>query len=158
MTKYESLLDSAKNEDLFVEETPLFSGTRIKGLYYDKHIAINKDLETDSDKACILAEELGHHYTTVGNILDQGKTENRKQELKARAWAYDKLIGLRGIINAHNSKCQSVAEMADYLCVTEDFIVDAIQYYKSKYGVYAKIDNYIIFFEPSLGVFEIYKQ
>lgn len=82
MTKYESLLDSAQNEDLFVDETPCFSGTRIKGLYYDKHIAINKDLETDTDKACILAEELGHHYTTVGNILDQSKAENKnsKQE------------------------------------------------------------------------------
>lgn len=33
LTKYEMLLDVAEKEDVIVEETSHFSGTRIKGLY-----------------------------------------------------------------------------------------------------------------------------
>lgn len=59
-----------------------------KGLYADNIIWINKYLPTSVEKACILAEELGHHYTTAGDILDQNDIENCKQELKA----YDSLL------------------------------------------------------------------
>lgn len=45
--------------------------------------------------------------------------------------------------------------MAEYLNVTEDFLAETLHCYKAKYGVCAKIDNYIIYFEPSLGVFEL---
>ena len=48
-----------------------FETDRIKGLYCDGTIAISTDMKTDAEKACVLAEELGHHYTTYGNILDQ---------------------------------------------------------------------------------------
>ena len=37
----------------------------------------------ETEKACVLAEELGHHYTTVGDIIDQKESENRKQELNS---------------------------------------------------------------------------
>ena len=32
----------------------------------------------------LLQEELGHHYTTHGNIIDIENAENRKQEHRAR--------------------------------------------------------------------------
>lgn len=57
-----------------------FQSERIKGLYIDGTITLNENLSTTSEKACILAEELGHYYTASGNILDQ--QENRKQELR----------------------------------------------------------------------------
>ena len=87
---YDFLIDVAWQEGLSVKEKPFrtYDG-RIK----DKSIYIRKDM-TPTEKACVLAEELGHHYTTVGNILDQSDVGNRKQELKARLWAYDKHIGL----------------------------------------------------------------
>ena len=121
LTKYEMLLDNAENEDVTVEGTTHFSGTRIKGLYCDSHIAINKDIETETEKACVLAEELGHHYTAVGNILDQSSVESRKQEFRGRILAYNKLVGLRGIIDAFNNHCEIMAETAEYLGVTEEF-------------------------------------
>lgn len=155
MTKYEMLLDNAENEDVTVEETTHFSGTRIKGLCCDSHIAINKDIETETEKACVLAEELGHHYTAVGDILDQSSVENRKQELRGRILAYNKLVGLRGIIDAYNNHCQNITETAEYLGVTEEFLNDTITYYKSKYGVYTTVDNYAIIFEPTIAVLEL---
>ena len=121
------------------------------GRIYKNRIAIHNEIRTSSEKSCVLAEELGHHYTTVGNILDQSSVSNRKQELRARMWAYNKLIGLMGIIKSYEHGCQSYHEMAEYLEVTEEFLRDALKRYHQKYGICTTLDNYIIYFEP-LGV------
>ena len=155
MTKYETLLENASDAGVIVDETSHFCGTKIKGLYLDKHIAISKDISTDTEKACILAEELGHHYTATGNILDQSTVENRKQEMRGRIVAYNKLVGLRGIVDAYLHHCQSISESAEYLEVTEEFLIDSLNYYRDKYGVYTKLDNYVIVFEPSIAVLEL---
>jgi len=42
--------------------------------------------------------------------------------------------------------------MAEYIDVTEEFLRDAIKKYKSKYGMYATLDNYIIYITPMFGV------
>lgn len=102
-----------------------------------------------------MAEELGHYYTGYGNILDQSSASNRKQELHGRVYAYNKLVGLMGIINAYKNHCMSISESAEYLEVTEDFLQDALSYYKNKYGKCATIDNYVIFFEPNIAVLEV---
>ena len=65
-----------------------FTSDRIKGLYCDGVIAISDRLK-GSEKAAVLAEELGHHLTAAGCILDQSVTANRKQELRGRIWAYN---------------------------------------------------------------------
>ena len=147
---YDILLAEADKDNLITKEKPLkaYDG-RIKG----KRILIRKDMKT-TQKSCVLAEELGHYHTTVGNILDQSKAENRKQEQRARAWAYNKMIGLTGIIRAYENGCCSSYEMADFLDVTEVFLLEAIECYKTKYGPCVQIDNYAIYFEP-LGVLRI---
>ena len=144
----EYLLTEEESEKLIVKELPLrgYDG-RIKG----NRVAISQNL-TDTQKTCVLAEELGHHYTTVGTILDQSDDGNRKQELKARLWSYDKKIGLHGIINAYEARRTNIDEMADFLDITPEFLRDAIKCYKSKYGLYVTLDNYIIYFEPNLSI------
>ncbi len=153
---YEELLTEADDEGIHVDEKFSFS-SKLKGLYVDKNIALADTLETSAEKACILSEELGHYYTSTGNILDQSLSENRKQEYRARLMAYDKLVGLNGIIEAYKKGCRNSYEMADYLNVTESFLMEVIETYKSKYGQHTTVDNYVIYFEPSLGVLELYK-
>lgn len=126
---------------------------RIKGLYCDGVIAINDNLQTNAEEASVLAEELGHHFTAVGDILDQSDVMNRKQELQGRAWAYNRLIGLSGIVKAYKAGCTNAYEMAELLEVTEEMLVDALAYYKSKYGLCKHLQDYVIYFEP-LGVME----
>ena len=147
---YTDLLIEADNLSLITKDKPLkaYDG-RIKG----KRIAIRKDM-TETRKKCVLAEELGHYHTTTGNILNQSTVENRKQERKAREWSYNKLIGLSGILSCYRAGCHTLYEMAEHLDVTEDFLKEAIEYYKSKYGTFTRIDNYIIYFVPHLAVFE----
>lgn len=148
---YEELLVEAENNNLIVKEKPLpISKGRIKG----NRVAIRKGM-TESEKACVLAEELGHHYTAVGDIIDQSTVENRKQEMYGRAWAYNKQIGLTGLINAYRNHCQNAHEVAEYLNVTDEFLADSLNYYKSKYGCCTQVDNYVIFFEPNIAVMEL---
>lgn len=146
---YEKLLDEAQSEGLIVKEKYI---PGYGGRIYKNRIAIHNEIRTSSEKSCVLAEELGHHYTTVGNILDQFSVSNRKQELRARMWAYNKLIGLLGIVKSYEHGCRSLYDMAEYLDVTEEFLRDALEKYRQKYGVCTTVDNYIIYFEPGLGV------
>ena len=151
MTTYDDLLIEADNNNLITKEKPLRGNKgRIKG----NRIAIKKDL-TETEKKCVLAEELGHHYTAVGDIIDQSSVENRKQEMRGRILAYNKLVGLRGIVDAYLHHCQNLSDTAEYLEVTEEFLIDSITYYKTKYGIYAQIDNYIVIFEPTIAVIEL---
>jgi len=151
MNMYEKLLTD--NNDVNVVEKSFKS--RAKGLIKGKNIAIRKDLATSTEKACILAEELGHHHTSVGDITDQTKTENRKQERQARLYAYNKLIGLRGLIQAFEKRCLCRTEMAQELEVTEEFLQEAIDCYTAKYGTHIPVDNYIIFFTPNLRILKM---
>jgi hypothetical protein len=142
---YEQLLTAADRNDLVVKEHPL---TDHDGLLKGKRIAIRKDIETQAEKSCVLAEELGHHYTTAGDILDQTDVMNQKQEYRARLYGYNLKIGLTGLIRAYEAGCRNLYEMADFLDATEEYLKEAIQCYRSKYGVCTAIDNYVIYFEP----------
>lgn len=155
MVEYNELLEDAEQNDILVIENYDFSGTRIKGLYCNGVIALDKNIDTHKEKKCILAEELGHHYTASGNILDQSSVSNRKQELLGRIYAYNKLVGLMGIVRAHKNHCSDLSETAEFLDVTEEFLADALNYYRAKYGKNVNIDDYVIYFEPYLEVFEI---
>jgi len=149
---YEDLLMESDDNNLITKEKDLpVSKGRIKG----NRIAINKSL-SETEKKCVLAEELGHYHTANGNILDQSLVSNRKLEMRGRIYAYNKLVGIMGIVKAFENGCRTLYEMAEYLEVTEEFLSDALQYYKRKYGTGAKIDNYAVIFEPSISIMEIY--
>lgn len=150
---YDNLLDEADKENIYVIENAKFQ-SKASGLINNDVIGINKNVRSSAQRSCILAEELGHYHTSSGNILDQSSVANRKQELHARAWAYNRLIGLYGIINAHRAGCINGYEIAEHLNITEGFLNEALQYYRNKYGLCTTVDNYVIYFEPTLGVFE----
>lgn len=149
MNSYEILLSEASENGLIVKEKPLkYNNGRIKG----SRVAIRQDLSTSVEKACVLAEELGHHYTSYGNILDQSNTSNRKQELRARAWAYNKQIGLLGLIRAYEHDCRNRFEIAEYLEVTEEVLEECLVFYRNKYGMCRSIDNYVVYFIPNFAI------
>ena len=149
--EYTDLLIEADNLSLITKDKPLRAHDgRIK----NNRIAIRKDMP-EIKKKCVLAEELGHYHTTAGDILDQKKVCNRKQEHRARLWAYDRLIGLPGIISAYKAGCKNTYEMAEYLEVTEEFLSEALLCYRQKYGSFVRIEGYVIYFEPRIGVFEL---
>lgn len=104
----------------------------VKGLYKNNCIAIDKYISR-REKKCTLGEELGHHYTSAGNIIDMRYTNNRKQERKAREWGANKLIDYDDFIKACNMY-DNIYQIAEELDVTYDVVET---YYSYLYRTYA---------------------
>ena len=152
MNKLECLEDEAYNKGIDVVDYN-FNSDHIKGLYADGVIALNKKLDTTKEKICILAEELGHHETFAGNILDTSVSANRKQEYKARIWAYRKIISPDDLLSAFKSGCRNRYEIAEHIGVTEEFLEEALACFKTKYPEGLIKASYMIRFTPSLQIF-----
>lgn len=148
---YEDILQIA-DENVLIKEKPLRANKgRIKG----NRIAIKQDM-TQTEKACILAEELGHYYTTTGCILDQQIVDNRKQELRARFWGHSLLVNPANLIKAFENGCRNRYEIAEYLEVTEEFLQEAIETYKIKYGEYITYKNYTIILSNGISMLKMF--
>lgn len=120
----------------------------LKGICINDNIAIDSKL-LEKDKMAILAEEIGHYLLTVGNILDQSKIDNKKQERLARAWAYERLVPISLIIRGFEKRVSSRHELCEMIGVSESFFSDVLEYYNEKYGPwYQYKDVYIITFKP----------
>lgn len=154
MTKYEELLDEAYQEGLYVIERASFN-SHAKGLINGDVIGLSKDIKTDAERGGILAEELGHYYTTSGNILDTSNVMNRKQELRARVWGYQRIITMDKLISAYYKGCRNAYELSKELEVTEDFFLEALQVFKQKYSPYIQYKDYLIRFEPNLQIYNL---
>lgn len=153
MNSFEHLEDEACKDGIDVISHK-FKSDRIKGLYCNGTVGISNEIDTTAEKSCVLAEELGHHHTSVGDIIDMSDSGNRKQERQARLWGYNKLIGLTGIVKAFQAGCHNRHEIAERLEVTEEYLQECIDCYRDKYGAYTELDNYVIYFIPNLAVME----
>lgn len=155
MTDYEKDLQAAYEEGLDVKEKNLKSNAA--ALISGNKVAINKRiLSTTNEKDCALAEERGHFHTSVGNILDLSFQENRKQEYKARLWGYNDKVGLYGLIRAYEARKITFEDIADFLNVTEKYLMEVLECYRSKYGTYVLLDNYAIMFEPNYSIIKYF--
>jgi len=152
---YESLLNEAFQENIDIYEEPMKA--RIKGLYADNVIWINENISTSMEKACVLAEEIGHYHTTAGDILDQSKITNVKQEKLARKWAWNRLVTPDKLVKAFNSGCRSKYEIAETLGITESFLDEGLNFYREQYGTEIQVDeDHTLFLDP-LAVFKAIK-
>ena len=123
MTKYEELMAEYDGE-LIIEERPIKNA----GLYADGVTWIREDM-TAAQKFCVLAEEIGHHKTSAGDILDQTDLDNVKQELKARRWAYERILPIELILSSLSDGIYTIWDMAEHLEVDEKFLHDALEHY-----------------------------
>lgn len=130
-----------------------FKSKRLKGVYItnkeNKYIALSKKVETESEKVCILTEELAHHEVSSGNISD-----DKKAELSARFRGYNKLVGLKGLVSAYENNCSSLYEIAEHLNITNEYLSEVLSAYETRYGISKKYKEYLIVFKP---YFEIRK-
>ena len=153
LNAYEKLIVEAEDENIIVKEMEFNSD--LDGLYFNNKIAINKKLSSIAEKSCILAEEIGHHRKNIGNILLQDTVDNVKQEQKAREYAYNKLVSIDKLVVAFSKNLRTTYEISDYLDVTETFLLDAIEYYKAKYGIKVlECNDYFVQFVPYFLIFK----
>ncbi|EHY9169469.1 TPA: toxin [Enterococcus faecalis] len=129
---YEKLVSSIQ-KDVTVLEIDLYNQTGCYGLYRNGKIYIEKTLSTRQKKN-ILAEEYGHYQTSVGTILNQNCTENRKQELKARNVALEQLVTLDDLIRCSEAGLSNHYSCAEFLEIDVETLKNVITYYRQKYG------------------------
>lgn len=149
MSRYEQLL--TENEHIKIRDTHSLPDG-YSGFYNDGIILIDKNLP-ETRKAEVLYEELAHHKLTYGNILDQSKWINRKFENYARRHGYEAALPLRIIVEAHHYGVSNLYELAEYVQLSEEHVLEILEYYKTKHGYSTRHGKYVIQFEP-LRVFE----
>lgn len=126
---YEDLLSKYCNE-LTIIEMPLPG--KLQGLYADGVIAINSSL-SDELKYATLVEEIGHHKTTHGDILDKCNVSNCQQEQRARDWGAISVITLRDIQNLYmNPMVETANDAAEHLGMHVSLVKYAQRYYSRK--------------------------
>jgi len=149
---YEELLQEAYDLGLDVREKPLIG---YSGLIHRNRIAIRRSLANSREKASVLAEEIGHALTTVGDILDQTDVQNCKQEMRARRVGHELMISQADLLSAAKAGCRSAFEVAMFLNVTEQFLSEAIEDFKRKYGCAFVSDDFVVQYEPYLMIYSI---
>lgn len=77
---------------------------------------------------CVLAEELGHHFTSVGCRIPQkhlryrDRLEVSRTEYRALKWAAQWLLPLDKLMRALKQGIVEVCELAEHFDVTEDMV------------------------------------
>lgn len=125
----------------------------LSGLYYDNQILINKHL-CNYEKHCVLAEELGHHETTYGDITNLNEIRSRKLELVARSWGYEKIVTFDKLIECYKFGYTTTEDICIHLEIIPSFLHEALERYYQRFGEYIVHKDYFIFFDP-LNVKEV---
>ncbi len=121
---------------------------KVKGLYFDNIIVLHKRIDTEAEKNCILAEEIGHYFTASEIIIDKTKLKNEKQEEAARRWATKELVDPIRFIDAFKAGIRNRWELSQFLNLTEEFIEEALIYLQKLHGNTLSVDEYTIHFDP----------
>lgn len=91
-------------------------------------IGIRSSIANNNNKyISILAEELGHHFTTIGDLTTECFTYSdriirTKQECRARRWAANYLISNEDLVHALRNSISSIYDLSDYFSVTKELI------------------------------------
>lgn len=131
MKNLSNIFEIISKENIILEETKLKYG--IEGIYFkvpglNPIIGIKNTIVNDSKKyISILAEELGHHFTTWGDLTAECFTYSDrlykcKKERTARMWAANYLISDAEFVQALYACKSTMQEMCDYFNVTEEIV------------------------------------
>lgn len=152
MTNIEELM--SKFSDLEYKFEPLMPEKQ-KGLYIDNIVYLNPK-QSDAELVSTVAEEIGHHLTSVGNIVKQNTNEQRKQEQKARDVGVTLIVKPEDFITCYKERFTYMWESAEYLGVTTSALKDAVRVYAKMYPDGLDYKNYQIIFRynGTVAVFE----
>lgn len=132
MKKLNNIFAIIEKENIILEEVKIkFSNS--KGIYLKIQdlpptICVDKSILSYSYiYISILAEELGHHFTTNGDLTAKSKNyseqlyKNKKERL-AKIWGANFLISDDEFVHALNNCISTIDEMAEYFNVSKEVI------------------------------------
>lgn len=149
MTKFEQLLDIAEKENIiikFVDEIPeVFAEALYISKFGIRMILMANILKSNTIRMTeVLAEELGHHFTSMGDNIEPknyfDKVNIDKCEAKALRWACNFLVPKDELIDELRKRPASIDELADGLSVSRDILMQSF-YYLSLNNEYLQIED-----------------
>lgn len=143
MQNYEKLM--SQHDDInyiFDNKMP----NKHKGLYIDNTVYLNQN-QSAPELYSTVAEEIGHHLTSHGDIIDQSVADSRRQEKKARYVASLMIVSLEGLISCYEEGLVYDYECADFLEVTLTAFKEAIELYQEKMRLNFVYNGYHFSFE-----------
>jgi len=145
MNKFEALWDE------FYEEVPIWQTSFLPGKlsgFYDYDGIFLKNNLTQNKYHCVLAEELGHFKTTLGNIIEQKTVRDRQQEVIARRWGHKKIVTLDNLIECYEKYITTVDEICAHLEIVPEFLEECLVHYRQQYGQDIFYKDYLIILDP----------
>ena len=142
LSQFELLIIKAQSEGVDVLELPLRNGAEY-AKYVDKCIGINANLP-DNIKQELMAEELGHHRKTFGNITDKSDVRNLKLEIIARREGFKILLKPSDFLEPLNKGARNLYEFAEHFSLSEKTLLNIIYDWKKIYGIGITIGDYYL--------------
>lgn len=144
------LFDLIEQEGIYLEYASLFEKANVHGLYLSDSKTNVIILDGNLDKPeniklhkCVLAEEIGHHFTSPRTILyqlhgscslDRLKLKQIAQdEYKALVWATNFIMPNVEFNRAVSEGCRSVYDLSEWFDVTPWFVYRKLGIIKRKY-------------------------
>ena len=126
------LYDYAKEQNIEVLTCPLQANGSMSLMTEDGSCYIGMDESVQDggvQERVHLIHELGHCVTGSFYSIHTAIDCRQRHENKADKWAVKKLIPISDLDDAIARGCTEIWELADWFCVTEDFIRKALCYY-----------------------------
>lgn len=153
MDKLENLLQVVSDENIILHYDNSLP-YQIEGLYVNIRdvgpaiFLLNSLKQNKSRHVEILGEELGHHFTSVGDSICNAVTyrdqlDILKCEKKATDWSTNYIITNNELIKALEYGCNSFYEISEFLNVNELVVRDKFEYLARKSCTgYVQLGNY----------------
>ena len=138
----QSLLNLAERENIAITYDDIATRFKTLGLYdndgVNRQIILHAELKTYPRlHKCILSEELGHHFTSVGASFYKAancrfwKLNHIKTELRALKWSCFHLIPDDCLLHAiYAERLRVIEEFEDYFEVTPELLLFRLRYVK----------------------------
>ena len=128
----EALYKVAKNNNITLDVFALPESKSLCGNMDNRFfIAIDPDVfSRNSEERVSLAHEIGPCRTGSFYNLYSAFDIRQKHENRADKWAINCLIPEKELNKAISRGCHDVCSLAEYFCVTEDFVKKALKLYK----------------------------
>lgn len=157
LSKVEELIDVYSKYVAIIEVPHLKNIAGSYGTFREKggkpYIFIDSD-QPEIDKRVILTEEFMHFLHSVGVIVDKDDCNQRKQELQARHLTYKTVVSLDDLLHCYLLGLQSPYEVASELDLPEDFLKNAISYFKTQFDDSFYYRGYQVVFSDTVNFYK----
>jgi len=132
MTQYEHLEQLAHSHGVLINLLILQEDDPLDGYYISMPdgcsvVLINRHRDL-AHRTAALAEELGHHFRSVGDLRSLASVENRKSELAGHAWGIDALLPLPELETQLQNGNGTAWELAEACDLPPEFIEEAASF------------------------------